>query len=166
MTIPLINNSVNFYLMVATNKRLLISESRGDSNRYTPCRGNPDQHDTYASHTNPCTPGVRFLWVVPVRGNLSRVTDRVGQTHCSWEKGLSTQSTSRRLTDLRVRTQFLSWANQWSSGESQTSTDSRLLGLLSPYHRHAIGTFNTYSQVSTPRCLTDTGGGYHTETSE
>jgi hypothetical protein len=27
--------------MFATNKRLLISESRGDSNRCTPCRGNP-----------------------------------------------------------------------------------------------------------------------------
>jgi hypothetical protein len=35
--------------MSATNKRLLISESRGDSNRCTPCRENPDQHDTYAS---------------------------------------------------------------------------------------------------------------------
>jgi hypothetical protein len=45
----------------ATNKRLLISESHGDSNRCTPCRGKPDQHDTYASHTSPRTPGVRFL---------------------------------------------------------------------------------------------------------
>jgi hypothetical protein len=27
--------------MAVTNKRLLISESRGDSNRCTPCRGNP-----------------------------------------------------------------------------------------------------------------------------
>jgi hypothetical protein len=32
--------------MTATNKRLLISESRGDSNRCTPCRGKPDQHTT------------------------------------------------------------------------------------------------------------------------
>jgi hypothetical protein len=39
--------SVIIYVMTATNKRLLISESRGDSNRCTPCRGKPDQHNTY-----------------------------------------------------------------------------------------------------------------------
>jgi hypothetical protein len=33
-------------------------------------------------------------------------------SHCSQEKGLPTQSTARRLTDPRVRTQFLSQANQ------------------------------------------------------
>jgi hypothetical protein len=31
---------------------------------------------------------------------------------------------------------------QW--GQSQASIDGRLLGLLSPYHQHVIGTFNTY----------------------
>jgi hypothetical protein len=36
-------------------------------------------------------------------------------SHCSREKGLPTQSTARRLTDTRVRTQFLSEANHWSS---------------------------------------------------
>jgi hypothetical protein len=54
-----------------TNKRLLISESHGDSNRCTPCRGKPNQHATYASHSSPCTPSVRFLRAVPVRDNLS-----------------------------------------------------------------------------------------------
>jgi hypothetical protein len=57
--------------MAATNKRLFISESHGDSNQCTPCRGKPDQHDTYASHTSPRTPDVRFLQAVPVRGNIS-----------------------------------------------------------------------------------------------
>jgi hypothetical protein len=47
--------------------------------------------------------------------------------------------------------------------KSQTSVDNRLLGLPDPYHRHAIGTFNTCSRVTTPRSLTDTGGGYHIE---
>jgi hypothetical protein len=47
--------------------------------------------------------------------------------------------------------------------KSQASVDNRLLGLPDPYHRHAIGTFNTCSQVSTSRSLTDTGGGYHIE---
>jgi hypothetical protein len=46
---------------------------------------------------------------------------------------------------------------------SQTAIDNRLLGLLGPYHRHAISTFNTCSWVLTPRSLTDTGGGYHIE---
>jgi hypothetical protein len=33
---------------------------------------------------------------------------------------------------------------QW--GQMQASVDGRLLGLLGPYHQHAIGTFNTCSQ--------------------
>jgi hypothetical protein len=36
--------------MTATSKWLLISESRGDSNRCTPYKEKPDQHDTYAFH--------------------------------------------------------------------------------------------------------------------
>jgi hypothetical protein len=63
--------------MVATNKRLLISESHGDSNWCTSCREKPNQHDMYASHASPRTPSVRFLRVVPTRGNLSRVVDRL-----------------------------------------------------------------------------------------
>jgi hypothetical protein len=65
--------------MTVTNKRLLISKSRDDSNRCTPCRGKPDQHDTYASHTSPRMLGVRFLGAVSVRGNLSWDIDRFGQ---------------------------------------------------------------------------------------
>jgi hypothetical protein len=60
-------------------------------------------------------------------------------------------------------TQFLSQHSHWSSNKSQTSVDSRLLGLPSPYHRHAIGTFNTCSRIPTPRFLTDTGRGYRIE---
>jgi hypothetical protein len=57
--------------MTATNKQLLISESRGDSNRCTPYRGKPDQHATYASHSSPRMSGVRFPRAVPVCDNLS-----------------------------------------------------------------------------------------------
>jgi hypothetical protein len=57
--------------MTATNKRLLISESRDDSNRCTPYRGKPDQHATYAFHFSPHMPGVRFLRAVPISDNLS-----------------------------------------------------------------------------------------------
>jgi hypothetical protein len=63
----------------------------------------------------------------------------------------------------RFTTQFLSQHSHWSSNERQISVDSRLLGLLGPYHQYAIGTFNTCSRVSTPRSLTNTGGGYHIE---
>jgi hypothetical protein len=150
-------------MKTATNKRLLISESRGDSNQCILYRGKPDQHDMYASHTSPRTPGVRFLWAVPVHGNLPWAADRVGRSHCSREKGLSTQSPARRLTDPRVRTQFLSRAIQWSSGERQISINSRLLGLSGPYHQHAFGTFNTCSWGTIERSLIDTGGGYNLE---
>jgi hypothetical protein len=59
------------HVKTATNKRLLISKSRGDLNRCTPYRGKPDTHDTYASRASPHTPYVCFLQVVHVRGKLS-----------------------------------------------------------------------------------------------
>jgi hypothetical protein len=49
--------------------------------------------------------------------------------------------------------------NQW--GQSRAFIDSRLLGLLSPYHQYVIGMFNTCSRGSTHQSLTDTGGGYN-----
>jgi hypothetical protein len=48
---------------------------------------------------------------------------------------------------------------QW--GQSQAFIDGRLVGLLGPYHQHAIGTFNTCSQRPTHRSLTDMGRGYN-----
>jgi hypothetical protein len=59
-----------------------IRESRRFESMYT-LQGKPYQHATYASHASPCTLDVRFLWALPVHGNLSRVIDRVGQAHCS-----------------------------------------------------------------------------------
>jgi hypothetical protein len=41
------------YVKTVTNKRLLIFESRDDSNRCTPCRGKSDQHGMYAPRTLP-----------------------------------------------------------------------------------------------------------------
>jgi hypothetical protein len=43
------SSSLIIYVMNATNKRLLISESRGDSNWCTPCRGKLDQHVTLST---------------------------------------------------------------------------------------------------------------------
>jgi hypothetical protein len=83
-------NLDNYYMMAATSKRLLISESRDDLNRCTPYRGKPNQHDTHASHTSPYMPRVCFLRAVPVRGNLSRGPNRVRHIHCYQEKVLPT----------------------------------------------------------------------------
>jgi hypothetical protein len=44
---------------------------------------------------------------------------------------------------------------------SQASVDDKLLGLLGPYHQHAISTFNTCSRGPTYRSLTDTVEGYN-----
>jgi hypothetical protein len=68
------------YVKTAMNKWLLISESHSDSNRYTPCRGKPDTHDTYASYASPRTPHVCFLRAVHVRDNLSLAINSVGRT--------------------------------------------------------------------------------------
>jgi hypothetical protein len=104
------------YVMTATNKRLLISERRGDSNQCTPCRGKPDQHTTRF----PCSVHVWSKTIHISRGPhiatfCETPTDLDGSRH-SREKGLPTQSTACRLSDPWVRTQFLSRANQWSSG--------------------------------------------------
>jgi hypothetical protein len=73
--------------MTTTNKWLLISESHGDLNRCTPCRGKPDQYDTYASHASPRMPGVRFLRTVSICGNLLWAVNRVVQCQCSRQRG-------------------------------------------------------------------------------
>jgi hypothetical protein len=44
------------------------------------------------------------------------------RSHCSWEKGLPTQSTARRLIDPRVRTHLLSRTSQWSRGCKPSSS--------------------------------------------
>jgi hypothetical protein len=113
-----------------------IWESRRFESMYTLLGGKPDQHDTYASHASPRMPGVRFLRAVPVRDNLSRDADRFGHIPLlSRKKRLLTQSTARRLTDPRVRTQLLSWSNQWSRGRKLSSwrwPTTRFIGPISP----------------------------------
>jgi hypothetical protein len=47
----------------------------------------------------------------PYMATFHVVINRVEQVHYSREKGLLTQSTARRLTDLRVRTKFFSRVN-------------------------------------------------------
>jgi hypothetical protein len=59
------------YVKTAMNKRLLLSESRDDSNCCTPYGGKPDTQDMYAFHVSPCTSLIHFQRAIPVRGNLS-----------------------------------------------------------------------------------------------
>jgi hypothetical protein len=147
--------------MTATNKRLLISESRGDLNQYTPYRGKPDQHATHFLRLVCIWSTIIHISRGPHIATFRTVVNRFEQIHCTRAEGLPTQSTAHRLTDPRIHTQLLSHNSPWSSGENQASVDIRLLGLPDPYHRYTIGTFNTCSRGATHRSLTDTGGGYN-----
>jgi hypothetical protein len=106
--------------MTTTNKQLLISESRGDSNRCTPCRRKPEQHTTWFPRS------VR-VWSKNIRiscgphiATFHTVINRFEQIHCPREEGLPTQSTARCMIDPRVHTQLLSHNSQWSSGEKSS----------------------------------------------
>jgi hypothetical protein len=79
-----------------------------------------------------------------------------------------TQPTHHTLSTLSPRMvhdhTYLTWSiySNLSYSRQQIWTDplhprKRLTG---PYHRHAIGTFNTCSRGPTERSLIDTGGGY------
>jgi hypothetical protein len=107
----------------------------------------------YAQRTlpvgNPCT------WQ-PFASHPQRWTDPTAP-----EKKGSWHNPQPSWTIHRSVIQFLSQHSHWSSNESQTSVDSRLLDLPGQYHWYAIGMFNTYSRESTHRSLTDTGGGYN-----
>jgi hypothetical protein len=81
---------------------VLISESHGNLNWSTPYRGKPNTYDMYSSRASPRMPLVRFLWVVPIRGNLSHDSRELDGSYCCWEKGLPTQSLACRLTDPQV----------------------------------------------------------------
>jgi hypothetical protein len=146
-----------------TNKQLLISESHGDSNRCTPCRGKPDQHATRFPRSVRIWCMTMHISHCPHITIFHTVVNIFEQIHCTWEEGLPTQSTARRSSDPRVCTQFLSHNSQRAVGESQAPVDNRLLGLPGPYHWDAIGTFNTCSRGPTEWSLIDTGGGYNLE---
>jgi hypothetical protein len=97
----------------------------------------------------------------PYIATFHTVVNIFEQIHCIREEGLPTQSTARRSSDPRVRTQLLSHNSQISVEKSQSTIDNRLIVLPGLYHRHAIGTFNTCSQGPTERSLIDTDGGYN-----
>jgi hypothetical protein len=108
-----------------------------------------------------------------VREHTCKTTARQSLSNQSSTSQSWTESLLLRKRNPRLHTQHVGWLicgspssfsptlNQRSSGESQASVDGRLLGLPGPYHRHAIGTFNTCSRGLTHWSLTNTGGGYN-----
>jgi hypothetical protein len=98
-------------------------------------QGKPDTHATYASCAGPRMPFIRFSRTVPVRDNLSRWPNRVGQNHCSWEKVLLTSPLS--LAEWHTGPTSVSLPNTTIEAVrlSQTSIDeqaTRLTGHISP----------------------------------
>jgi hypothetical protein len=92
--------------------------------------------------------------------------NRFEQIHCPQEEGLLTQLPAWRLTGPQVRTQHLSYNNQWGSGKNTSfcwQPANRLTGLISP---HVIDTFNTCSRGPTYQSLIDTDRDYNWRTVE
>jgi hypothetical protein len=89
--------------MTATNKRLLISESCGDSNRCTPCRGKLDQHATHFPLSIHVWSRTIHISRGPHIATFHTAINRFEYVHFSREEGLSTQP-SARLSDPQVRT--------------------------------------------------------------
>jgi hypothetical protein len=121
--------------MTATNKRLLIFESRSDSNRCTPCRGNlTNTTRTLPTPVHVC-PAYASCGRSPYVATFHAVVDRFERVHCTQQEGLPTQSSARRLTDPRVHTQLL-FHNSQRSGEKKSSfcrqPTTRLTGPISP----------------------------------
>jgi hypothetical protein len=148
--------------MAATNRQLLISESHDDLNWYTPYKGNlinmPCASRTQSAYGIPTICISRS----PCITTFCVVVNRVRQILCSREKGPPTQPTARRLIGPRVQPQFLSSNSQWSRwGKTNCPLMIGYIDLPDPYLQHTINTFNTCSQVPTPRSLTDTGEGYN-----
>jgi hypothetical protein len=91
---PLIN-----YLLMATKNQLLISESRSDSNRWTPCRGNL----IHTTHTL-LTP----VHVCHSYASFHESSTMLGRVTTPDKKEFPTTSPAHRLIDLWVPIQFLS----------------------------------------------------------
>jgi hypothetical protein len=104
---------------------LLIFESRGDSNRCTPCRGNLI-HMTCTFfmpvHVHTCTlpPGGLRMWQ-PFANHQQRLMDQLPPT-----KGLQSRSTTRWLTDPRIHTHLSQIIVIEAVEKSQASVGNRL----------------------------------------
>jgi hypothetical protein len=123
----------------------------------------------------------------PTRYTLSTLSPRmtIDHTYLMWSTHNSLlrsrqQICTNPLPPLRRRAPDIIHSSMvvWSAGpypaflpqqpmrrweKRQASVDNQLLDLSDPYHRHAIGTFNTCSRGLTHRSLTNTDEGYNLE---
>jgi hypothetical protein len=113
---------------------VLISESCGDSNWYTLCRGKPDQHTTRF----PCSICV-WSSTIHISHDPCIATFRESPTylygsHCSWEKRIPTYILST-LADRSMSPHPVSLPLTASEvvGLSQDFVNDKLLSLLGPY---------------------------------
>jgi hypothetical protein len=93
---------------------------------------------------------------------ISRVTNRFGRIPLLLRKK-GTRHNSQH-TDRPIHGSVPSFSHKPTNEAvslSQASVKDKLLGLLDPYHQHAIGTFKTCSRGPTYRSLTNTGRGYN-----
>jgi hypothetical protein len=111
-----------------------IRESRRFKSMYT-LHGKPDQRATRIPHSV----HVGFQTICISHGQciatFHEVINGFVQIHCPWEEGILTQSTARRPSDPRVRTQLLPHNSQWDSGEKTSfcwQPATRLTGPISP----------------------------------
>jgi hypothetical protein len=74
------------YVKTATNKWLLISESHGDSNRCTSCRGKLDQHATRISRLVCVWPSTRWISRCPLITTFHESSTALNGYYCSWKK--------------------------------------------------------------------------------
>jgi hypothetical protein len=94
--------------------------------------------------------------------NLSRWLNRVGQIHCSRERGTLDYiptTPAGRSTGLHPISLLLTAIEVVCL--SQASVEDSLLVLLGPYLQYAINTFNTCSRIPTHRSLINTDRGYN-----
>jgi hypothetical protein len=95
----------------------------------------------------------------PYMATFHKLSTELSRPTAPEKKG--SQHNPQRATDQSADPYLASLPSQpmkqW--GQSQASINGRLLGLLSPYHQYAIGTFNTCSRGPTERSLINTGGG-------
>jgi hypothetical protein len=113
----------------------------------SPCMVLDHTYLTRSMHSNLCH-SHQQSWAVPLLLR-KRAPDTIHSTPTDWS--MSPYPVSLSSQPMK----------QW--GQIQHCVDGHLVGLPSPYHRHAIGTFNTCSWGLTHRSLTDTGGGYNHE---
>jgi hypothetical protein len=114
------------------------------------------RQSTYARRT--VLTGGAYTWQPFVKSsthlNRSTAPEKKGSRHNPQHTGWSIRGSVPSISTTTVNE---------AVEKSQASVDNWLLDLLSPYHRHAIDTFNTCSRGPTHRSLTNSGGGYSLE---